>query len=110
LRREAEALANCNLANVVTVFDYFKHRRDWFLVMEYVAGHDLADLVPLPAFTVDRALEVCLDAARGLAHAHGLGIIHRDFKPANVRVRADGTVKVIDFGLARSTAGSKSAH
>src|SRR6202043_1389020 len=73
-----------------------------YLVMEYVEGQNLSDLVkcdgPLP---VARALGYITQAARGLAFAHAAGVVHRDVKPANLLVDAAGTVKVLDMGLAR---------
>ena len=77
-----------------------------YLVMEYVEGQDLANLVkergPLP---VDEAIEYILQAARGLGYAHDQGIVHRDIKPANLLLDASGTVKILDMGLARFEQG-----
>src|SRR5262249_54878736 len=73
-----------------------------FLVMEYVEGCNLADLVKQQGpLSVKAALRYTLQAARGLAHAHDAGICHRDVKPANLLLAGDGTVKVLDLGLAR---------
>ncbi|HEU4449084.1 MAG TPA: protein kinase [Gaiellaceae bacterium] len=101
-RREARAIARLAHPNVVTVID----RGDWegcqFIVFEHVEGETLKSLVsregPLP---VRRALELAHQIGRALAFAHELEIVHRDVKPQNVLVDADGTAKVGDFGIAR---------
>jgi len=101
LRREAQALARLSHPNVVSVYDVGFEGAHLFIVMQYVDG------VPLDAWLdkhqPDRARIVAMfvQAGRGLAAAHAAGLVHRDFKPSNVLVEADGTVHVTDFGLAR---------
>ncbi len=101
-RREVEVAAKLHHPNVVTAYDADEADGVHFLVMEYVDGRDLgavvADEGPLP---VDRALACIEQAARGLAYAHGEGVLHRDVKPANLLIDDAGTVKVLDMGLAR---------
>lgn len=101
-QREVRAAARLIHANIVTAFDASEHEGIHFLVMEYVDGKDLATLVhdegPPP---VEKAVDYVLQSARGLAYAHGKGIVHRDIKPGNLLVDGDGTVKILDMGLAR---------
>jgi serine/threonine protein kinase len=100
--REVKAAAKLTHPNIVVAYDAGKAKSGHFLVMEYVAGADLGSVVkqrgPLPHRT---ALDFMIQAARGLAYAHKNGVIHRDIKPTNLLLDADGTVKVLDMGLAR---------
>jgi formylglycine-generating enzyme required for sulfatase activity len=100
-RREMEAVGRLDSPHIVTAFDAGEADGVDFLVMEYLDGSTLAELVrkdgPLP---IPQALAYLLQAARGLAVAHAAGIIHRDVKPANLMLAAAGTVKVLDLGLA----------
>jgi len=103
-RREAEAAGHLNHPNLVTVFDFDKDQGVLFLVMEYVKGDDLEDLLRDRALAPAQFLEVLAQVCDGLAHAHRNGIIHRDIKPANIRVVREGgelLAKVMDFGIAR---------
>jgi tetratricopeptide (TPR) repeat protein len=100
LLREAKAIARLSHPNVVVVHDAGALDTGVFLAMEFVEGVTLAEWLkagPRPWRTV---LERFLDAGRALAAAHAAGLIHRDFKPQNVMVGADGKVRVMDFGLA----------
>src|SRR5262249_36320343 len=87
--------------NIVRVLDGHRSTYPPFIVMDYLDGCTLEDL--LRAGPVDRrvALEIMLGAARGLARAHADGVIHRDFKPANIFVQKTGRAKLLDFGLVR---------
>lgn len=100
--REVQAAARLTHSNIVTAYDADEHKGVHFLVMEYVDGTELWSFVkkhgPLP---VDKALHCVLQAARGLAYAHQKGVIHRDIKPANLLIDREGTVKILDMGLAR---------
>jgi len=103
-RREARAAASLNHHNIVSVYDFGEDDGSWFIVMEYVEGRTLRDIIrtggpmePAPA------AELASEVAAALAAAHAQGIIHRDVKPANVLIAAGtGTVKVTDFGIARA--------
>jgi eukaryotic-like serine/threonine-protein kinase len=113
---EAKAMARIHHPNVVTVHDAGVHDDAVFIAMEIVDGPSLDRWLDTPR-TPAPILDVFLDAARGLAAAHAAGVIHRDFKPANVLVTADGRAKVGDFGLAGieepttgQTAASKPGH
>jgi len=99
--READALSRLSHPNVVTVFDRGDLDGQPYLVMEYVEGTSLRDIVrhgPLPA---DEALRIVSSVLAALEHAHVNGIVHRDIKPENVLLAPGGVVKVADFGLSR---------
>ncbi len=101
LLKEAKALAQLSHPNVVTVHDVGTYRDDVFVAMELVAGKTLrhaTDDKPC----ISKVIDLYSDAARGLAAAHAVGIVHRDFKPDNAIVDKDGIVHVLDFGLARA--------
>ena len=100
LAREAQALAKLSHRNVVTVYDVGAHGEDLFVAMELVDGLTLRDWLGTPR-PWSEVLALMLDAGRGLAAAHDVGVVHRDFKPSNVLVSSRGEVRVTDFGLAR---------
>jgi serine/threonine protein kinase len=99
--REAEALRQLNHPNIVKVLDTVASEDGQFIVMEYVSGGTLAQLIqrasPLP---MERVLDIGLGLADALARAHHLKIIHRDIKPVNVLIAEDGTPRLTDFGVA----------
>lgn len=106
-RNEAEAAQQLRSPNVVSTYDYGEvhdHGAKFsFIVMEYVRGESLADVLSrertLPEFL---ALDVLLQAARGLDTIHSAGMVHRDIKPGNLLITSDGIVKVTDFGIAKA--------
>ncbi|MDC0675942.1 serine/threonine-protein kinase [Nannocystis radixulma] len=100
LLREAQALARLAHPNVVGVHEVGVHEGRVFLAMEFVAGQAASAWQRERPRTVRETLDVYLQAGRGLAAAHAVGLVHRDFKPDNVIVGADGRVRVLDFGLA----------
>jgi urea transport system substrate-binding protein len=109
LQQEARLAASLNHDHIVTIYQIGQHADRSFLVMEYLIGESLAQRLErngwLPAL---EALEICRQAAEGLAVAHASGLIHRDIKPANIWLESDSPggslkrVKILDFGLARS--------
>ncbi|MBL8945578.1 MAG: protein kinase, partial [Myxococcales bacterium] len=100
LRREAQTAARLAHPNVVAIFDVGEHDGTAYVAMELVDGLSLARWMSATARPYREVLNMFFHAGRGLAAAHGVGLIHRDFKPANVLVGADHRPRVVDFGLA----------
>ncbi len=100
--REARIVASLNHPAIAAVYALEEVEGKKYLVMEYVEGETLAQRLKAGALPFDEALEICKQIAEALEAAHEKGIVHRDLKPGNVMVRPDGTVKVLDFGLARA--------
>ncbi len=104
LLREAQSAAKLTHPNIVAIHDVIDHGDTRLIVMEYVAGRTLRQVMPLPyAEAVEIASQVCL----ALEYAHAHGIVHRDIKPENIIIAESGTAKVMDFGLARSEGRSR---
>ncbi len=99
--QEAQAASSLSHPNIITIHDIFQEGDTHFIVMEYVAGRTLLDLIPPTGMRVSQMLLYAAQMADALSAAHQAGIIHRDFKPANVMITASGLVKVLDFGLAK---------
>ncbi|MCC7541640.1 MAG: serine/threonine protein kinase [Deltaproteobacteria bacterium] len=100
--REALFMAALQHENILHVHDFIKERGTMYIVMEYVQGIDLYDLLErTPRLPVEVAAIIGLQIARALDYAHFRGIIHRDIKPANIMVSRRGEVKLMDFGIAR---------
>jgi eukaryotic-like serine/threonine-protein kinase len=111
LQREAQALARFSHPNVVKVYDVGTHalsggEETLFVVMELLEGTSLSQWLKERPRSCREVLEVFRRAGRGLAAAHARGLVHRDFKPANVMVTPEGDATVVDFGLARLATGS----
>ena len=102
--REARLAAALNHANIVTVFQVGEWEGRPFIATEFVEGETLAEMLARAPLSTAEAVRVGGQILEALAAAHQAGIVHRDLKPANVMVRPDGTVKVLDFGLARLAA------
>jgi len=102
---EARSAARLNHPNVVSVYDTGEHDGVAFLVMELLPGRTLADELAVGPLTSERARGVGLEVLSALGASHRAGILHRDIKPGNVLLSADGTVKVGDFGIAKSVDG-----
>ena len=101
-QREAQSVAQLNHPNIVTVFEFAEERGQIYLVMELLDGKDLKHMIARRAITaLDDKLAIVDQVLSGLAFAHDRGVIHRDLKPANIHVLANGTTKILDFGLAR---------
>lgn len=102
-RREAQAAANLNHPNIVGVYDWGKEAGTHFIVMEYVDGRSLADILRTEGtLHPDRAADIATDVAAALGFAHRNGVVHRDIKPGNVLISSQNIVKVTDFGIARA--------
>src|SRR5262245_3217965 len=101
-RREAKVLASLNHPNIAIIHGLEQAGDIHALVMELVSGEDLSQRIARGAIPIDEALPIARQIAEALEAAHEQGIIHRDLKPANIKQRPDGTVKVLDFGLAKA--------
>jgi TolB-like protein/tetratricopeptide (TPR) repeat protein len=99
---EARMAARLSHPNVATVHDIVEQDGRAFIVMEYVEGESLAARIARGAFDAGAVVAVGRQLASALAAAHARGVVHRDLKPANVQVRPDGSVKILDFGVARA--------
>ena len=100
-QREAKVLASLNHPHIAAIYGLDEGDGVKALVMELVEGEDLARRLTRGAIPLDEALPIAKQIAEALEAAHEQGIIHRDLKPANIALRPDGTVKVLDFGLAK---------
>jgi len=106
-RREAQAAAGLDHPNIVTVYDVGQDGDRHYIVMEYVDGVDLKTWIRQKGrLSVNEALNIGIQIAAGVGHAHKAGVIHCDIKPQNVLVTADGRAKVTDFGIARALSES----
>ncbi len=99
--QEAQAASALNHPNIITIYDIASDEESEYMVMEYVAGKTLADLIPPGGVGVAKTLQYSVQMADALKAAHAAGIIHRDLKPGNVMVTESGLVKILDFGLAK---------
>ncbi len=100
--REARAAGALQHRNIVTIYDLGEADGQLFIAMELVDGRDLSQLIAQQeALSLERKLDIAIEVLQGLAYAHGRGVIHRDIKPSNVRIASDGSVKIMDFGIAR---------
>ena len=99
---EARAAAVLQHPHIITVYDLGEAEQQLYIAMELVEGSDLSDLIGQRApLALERKLDIVIDLLEGLHYAHQRGVIHRDVKPSNVRIGADGRVKLMDFGIAR---------
>lgn len=101
-RSEAITLAKLNHPNIATLYSFLRQGEDFFMVMEFVRGHTLDDMIrKFGAIDCNRAIVLFCQALEGIEHAHRMGIVHRDIKPANIMLTDSGSIKVMDFGIAR---------
>jgi hypothetical protein len=105
-RHEAQAIAQMRHPNIVNVYDFGEHDGVPYMIIEYVPGGSLANRLSNGPLDTATALKYLRGIAAGLDHAHGLGIVHRDVKPANVLLEKDDTPVLADFGLAKLLQGS----
>jgi serine/threonine protein kinase len=99
--QEAQAASALNHPNIITLYDIISEGDLQCIVMEYIAGKTLRDLIPAGGLPPTQALQFGTQIASALTAAHSAGIIHRDLKPSNIMVTTTGLVKVLDFGLAK---------
>jgi len=101
-RTEAVTLAKLNHPNIATLYSFVRQNEDYFMVMEFVRGQTLDDVIKkFGAIDCNRAIVLLCQALEGIDHAHRMGIVHRDIKPANIMLTDSGSIKVMDFGIAR---------
>jgi eukaryotic-like serine/threonine-protein kinase len=102
-RVEATSLARLNHPNITTIYSLIPEGKNLYMVMELVRGHTLDDILKKrnAPIEVRESLAVIAQAADGLSYAHSMGVIHRDIKPANLMIAENGTLKIMDFGIAR---------
>ena len=109
-QREAEAAARLSHPNIITIFDVGEDAERFFMVMELLRGSTLKDfLKQSTAASLGRKLDLMIQLCAGLGAAHNASIYHRDIKPGNIFVRADGILKILDFGVARLASSSMTA-
>ncbi len=107
-RREAQAAANLSHPNIVSVYDWGEEGGTYFIVMEYIEGRSLAQIIKDEGrLHPDRAADITADAAAALGFAHRNGVVHRDVKPGNVIISPSGQVNVADFGIARAVSNQE---
>ncbi len=104
-KREAQAAASLSHPNIVAVYDTGQDGDTSFIVMEYVEGRTLREVLREGVLLAERACEIGVEVCAALGAAHARGLIHRDIKPGNVMLTVDGAVKVMDFGIARAVVG-----
>ena len=105
-RREAQAAANLSHPNIVSLFDYGADGDTYFIVMEFIDGRSLSEVISQDGpLLPERAAEIASDVAKALERAHTGGLVHRDIKPGNVMITSTGQTKVTDFGIVRALGG-----
>jgi serine/threonine-protein kinase len=102
--QEAQAASSLNHPNIITIHDIISHGDDQIMVMEFVNGKTLGEVIPPHGLSVAETLQYAVQIADGLHAAHSAGITHRDLKPGNIMVTPQGRVKILDFGLAKLAA------
>ena len=101
-QREARAAARLSHPNIVTIYEVGDADGTRYIAMELVEGIELSEVLLAPdRYPLEQKVRIMVDVCRGLDFAHQMGVVHRDVKPANIRVARDGTVKILDFGIAR---------
>jgi serine/threonine-protein kinase len=100
-RREAAAASALNHRGIVTIYDIGSDQGADYIAMELVSGRPLSEMIAGAGLTVEEAVRIARQIADALECAHAAGIIHRDLKPANIMIAPSGTVKILDFGLAK---------
>jgi serine/threonine-protein kinase len=101
--QEAQAASALNHPNIITIHDIISESDAQFMVMEFVQGKTMVDLIPKGGLRVPQVLKYGVQLADALQAAHAAGIVHRDLKPGNIMATESGLVKVLDFGLAKLT-------
>src|SRR5438105_11812183 len=102
--REARSSSALNHRNIVTVHDFTSQNGEAWLVMELIRGESLREVIAHGPLSLKKILPIAIGVADGLAAAHAAGLVHRDLKPENIMIAADGTPKILDFGLVKENA------
>ena len=101
-RREAAALARLNHAGIAAIYELLEDGDHLVMVMEFVRGQTLQDIIDhVGPFSPHRAADLCMQVLAALEHAHSAGVVHRDLKPGNLMLTENGSIKIMDFGIAR---------
>ena len=100
--REARIAARLDHANIIPIYEVERAGDFHYFAMKHVAGKSLDELLATKSLSLEQALEIVVQAARGLGHAHRRGVIHRDVKPSNIMVDDDGQVLITDFGISKA--------
>lgn len=108
-KQEARAISALNHPNILTIYEIGSGEAGHFIATEYIEGETLRQLMDRSRLDLPRILEIGMQLAAALSAAHDAGIVHRDIKPENIMLRADGYVKILDFGLAKPALKSSSA-
>ena len=98
---EARAASALNHPNILTIYEVGESDGTHFIAAEHIEGHTLRELIRTGELTLGEVLEITAELLTGLSAAHAAGIIHRDIKPENIMRRADGSIKILDFGIAK---------
>lgn len=110
-RAEAVTVARLDHPGLVRIFELFEHDDRWLMVMEFVQGETLEQVIARDgAMPVKRASAIGMQCLAALAHAHGMGVVHRDLKPANIMLTAGDVPRVMDFGIARAVDSERITH
>jgi serine/threonine protein kinase/Tol biopolymer transport system component len=102
-KREAELLASLNHPNIAVIYEIVEKEKSGFLVLEHVEGETLTKRIARGPLKLEEALSIGKQVAEAISAAHKKGIVHRDLKPGNIKITPDGQIKVLDFGLAKTT-------
>src|SRR5213593_1093348 len=108
--QEARAASALNHPNIVTVYEFARHQNTDLIVLEFVRGKTLDQLITSGNLSITKSLKFAVQIADALAAAHAAGIIHRDLKPANIIINEEGLVKLLDFGLAKLSEQRPAGH
>ena len=102
-RREAELLASLNHPNIAVIHEIVEEEKSGYLILEYIPGETLAERIAREPMKLEEALSIGQQIAEAISAAHEKGVIHRDLKPGNIKITPNGRIKVLDFGLAKTS-------